>query len=58
MARLMRWEVMETMYKRSLKLISIVFIVGLAAILTGCATIDGAGQDIEKLGDEIQDAAN
>ena len=54
----MRWEVMETMYKRSLKLISIVFIVGLAAILTGCATIDGAGQDIEKLGDEIQDAAN
>lgn len=26
--------------------------------LTGCATLDGAGRDIEKAGEAVQDAAN
>ncbi len=58
LARLMRTGIMETIKKRTLNLISIMFVVVLAGVLTGCATIDGAGKDIEKLGDEIQEAAN
>ncbi|WP_407638140.1 entericidin A/B family lipoprotein [Aliiglaciecola lipolytica] len=27
-------------------------------MLSGCATIEGAGEDIESAGDAIQDAAN
>lgn len=29
----------------------------LAAICSGCNTIQGAGQDIERVGDEIEDVA-
>ena len=32
------------------------FIAALA--FSGCRTMEGAGQDIERAGDEIQDAAN
>ncbi|HYD89958.1 MAG TPA: entericidin A/B family lipoprotein [Flavobacterium sp.] len=35
-----------------------IFIVGLMGTLTGCNTMAGAGKDIEKGGEKIQEKAN
>ena len=40
-----------------LKLLGIIIVTSLF-LASGCATIDGAGQDIESAGEEIQDAAD
>ena len=37
---------------------SLVLVAILITALTSCATIDGAGQDIESAGEAVQDAAN
>ena len=40
---------------------SYVALLGVAAfsvLSAGCATVEGVGEDIEELGDEIQDEAN
>ncbi|MDP1766592.1 MAG: entericidin A/B family lipoprotein [Methylotenera sp.] len=39
-------------------LITALFLAGTVATLTGCNTIAGAGQDIEKGGKAIKDEAN
>ncbi|MDO6693345.1 entericidin A/B family lipoprotein [Aliiglaciecola sp. 3_MG-2023] len=36
----------------------IVTLITTLLLLSGCATIEGAGKDIESAGDAIQDAAN
>ena len=41
----------------SASLFSLTLIAGTAAI-TGCSTMEGAGKDIEKAGDKIEDAAD
>ena len=33
-------------------------LIVLAAVLSGCNTVEGAGKDIEAAGDEVQDAAD
>lgn len=38
-------------------LLTMLFIVGAAATFTGCNTIEGAGQDIERAGGAIADEA-
>jgi len=40
------------------KLMILSLTLGSIAALVGCNTMDGLGQDVEKAGDEIQDAAN
>ena len=46
----------NAMKNKALPLLALFFaLVGLS--LTGCRTMDGAGQDIETAGEEIQDAA-
>jgi predicted small secreted protein len=37
---------------------SLLGIVTLAACAAGCETVEGVGEDVEELGDEIQDEAN
>jgi entericidin B len=39
-------------------LLAILFLVGAAATLTGCNTMEGAGKDIQKGGKAIKDEAN
>lgn len=39
------------------KLLSVVSVVALMVSLTACNTINGAGKDIEKGGEHVQDAA-
>ena len=39
-------------------LMKIAAALGLVAVLTACNTIDGAGKDIEKAGETIQDATD
>lgn len=34
------------------------FGVGVSLLLSGCNTVQGAGEDIENLGDQMEDAAN
>lgn len=44
---------------KSTKLLFAVLAAALSSLVfTGCNTINGAGKDIEKAGDKIQDAAN
>jgi predicted small secreted protein len=38
-------------------LITLAAIMGLAAFVAGCNTIEGMGKDIGKAGDKIEDAA-
>ena len=33
-------------------------VVAVAAFAAGCETVEGVGEDVEELGDEIQDEAN
>lgn len=41
------------------RIVSLTFLSAvLAASLTGCNTIEGAGKDIEEAGEEIQEEAN
>lgn len=51
---------MKTQIFSSLKALmnSLVLVAILITALTSCATIDGAGQDIESAGEAVQDAAN
>ncbi|AEE24051.1 entericidin A/B family lipoprotein [Paraglaciecola chathamensis] len=51
---------MKTQIISSLKALmnSLVLVAILITALTSCATIDGAGQDIESAGEAVQDAAN
>jgi predicted small secreted protein len=37
---------------------SLLGIVAFAAFAAGCETVEGIGEDVEELGDEIQDEAN
>jgi predicted small secreted protein len=47
-----------TMIKRIfMTLLTMLSIVGAAATFTGCNTVEGAGQDIEKAGGAISDEA-
>lgn len=39
------------------KLIHTLLMLAMAAVLTGCNTVKGAGQDIQKAGAAIEDAA-
>lgn len=36
----------------------LVCLLALSSTLTGCNMIHGAGEDVEKVGDEIKDATN
>lgn len=46
---------METMKK----ILTGLFLLGLVSVfLAGCNTVEGMGKDIERGGEEIQDAAN
>ena len=38
-------------------LVCLVAVLGLAAFVAGCNTIEGMGKDIGKAGDKIEDAA-
>ncbi|WP_232283295.1 entericidin A/B family lipoprotein [Paraglaciecola sp. T6c] len=51
---------MKTQIANSLKaFLNSVVLVGILVVgLTSCATIDGAGEDIESAGEAVQDAAN
>lgn len=41
------------------RIISLAVLVGaLAGSLTGCNTVEGAGKDLEKAGEEVQEEAN
>jgi len=40
------------------RLFMILVLLGVAAVVTSCNMLRGAGRDIEKVGDSIQDAAN
>lgn len=45
--------------RRFMKLISVTLVLGiLATALAACNTIEGAGKDIERGGEEIQEAAD
>jgi entericidin B len=45
------------MKNKSLSLIAFVSLLGFAMFTTGCNTMEGAGRDIERGGEEIQEAA-
>jgi predicted small secreted protein len=38
-------------------LLTMLFVIGAAATFTGCNTVEGAGQDIEKAGSAISEEA-
>jgi predicted small secreted protein len=40
-----------------MKILISALIIGLCLSITGCNTIKGAGQDIQKAGEKIEDAA-
>jgi predicted small secreted protein len=44
--------------QRIVLLLSTLGVVGSTALLTGCNTIEGAGRDVEAVGDAIEDAAD
>ncbi len=45
--------------KRTLRLLSIpLFLMMLTVLLGGCNTVEGAGRDIEGVGNAVQDAAD
>lgn len=39
-------------------LLAVLFLAGNAVVLTACNTVEGAGKDIQKGGQEIKDEAN
>jgi predicted small secreted protein len=39
------------------KLLGLLAIAAIAAVLTGCNTMEGFGKDIKKVGDQIEDSA-
>lgn len=41
-----------------LKKIAFALVIGSAAVLSACNTIDGAGEDIQSAGSAIEDAAD
>lgn len=41
-----------------LKKIAFALLMGFAAVLSACNTIDGAGEDIQSAGNAIEDAAD
>lgn len=52
---------MKGFVNRALPGIMVVALVGLgiaAAVLSGCNTVEGAGRDIERGGEKLQDAAD
>ncbi len=47
------------MFKKTLvSLLATLFFAGTLATLTGCNTMEGAGKDIKKGGEKIEDTAN
>jgi predicted small secreted protein len=44
--------------QRIVLLLSTLGVVGSTGLLTGCNTIEGAGRDVEAVGDAIEDAAD
>ena len=42
---------------RTRQLLSLLALVALAVSTTGCNTVEGAGKDIERAGEEIQDTS-
>jgi entericidin A len=46
----------ETFMKRNLSVLLLALMA--AMVLSGCNTVEGAGKDIEKAGEEVQDAAD
>jgi len=46
------------MFKISKKIKSVFMLLMLSAALGACATMEGAGEDIETAGEAVQDAAN
>jgi len=42
----------------TIRLFSIALLLSVFAALTGCNTVEGAGKDVERAGEEIQDASN
>lgn len=44
--------------KKLAKLISMILLCVFLAALTSCNTIEGAGEDIERAGEEIQETAD
>lgn len=40
------------------KMIAVLCVIGMGLTLVGCNTMEGAGEDIEYAGEEIEDAAN
>ena len=43
---------------KTLKLVCVAGLVALSVVLSGCNTTKGVGQDVEKAGEKIQDAAD
>lgn len=48
---------MQTLRTKSRVIVSAIFAMMLLS-MSGCATIEGAGKDIEKAGEAVQDAAD
>ena len=48
----------HTMNNTTRQLTAVLALLAAACATTGCNTIHGAGQDIERAGEEIQDAAD
>lgn len=44
--------------KKSMFILILVSLLGFALFSSGCATADGFGKDVEKLGEEIQEATS
>jgi len=45
------------MKKLLVRTLCVIPVLSLALVFTGCETTEGAGRDIEKLGDSIEDSA-
>lgn len=46
------------MHTRFKKFLSLFLALSFAGVLTACNTMEGAGKDIERAGEEIQEGAN
>jgi len=50
-----KWDELSAMNKKYLSILLATALLGL--LNAGCRTMEGAGEDIEKAGEEIQDSA-
>lgn len=48
----------EILKKLSASALMLVMLISGASLMAGCETTQGAGRDVEKLGDKIEDAAD